>query len=186
MLLQRLREYTQRPDLPAAIRAPTLYGEAAVRYVLDLDGSGRLLNAEPIDTSDPSSPRTKRGQLRLVPQVQRSSGIKPLLLASNSEYSLGLPRDEAKKARVEACHRSYLELLDRCAATTKEPAVEAVRRFLNSDPVSHLRLPDDFDRGATITFVVDGVFPVDLPAVQAFWAAENDPDADPDRPAPVM
>ncbi len=97
MLLQRLREYSERLDLP-----PSLYNEAPVRYILELDAAGRLLNPEPVDTADPSSPRTKRGQRRLVPQVQRSSGVKPLLLADNAEYTLGLARDEAKWGRVNS------------------------------------------------------------------------------------
>src|SRR5690606_1581969 len=57
------------------------------------------------------------------------------------------------------------------------------RAFLHSEPVSQLRLPDDFDRGATIVFRVDGVYPTDLPAVQTFWAAENDPSR---NDAPIM
>ncbi len=48
MLLQRLKEYAdQRMSL-----APRLYTEAPVRYVIDLDAQGRLLNPEPIDTAD--------------------------------------------------------------------------------------------------------------------------------------
>jgi CRISPR-associated protein Csd1 len=38
-----------------------------------------------------------------------------------------------------------------------------------------LSLPADYNAGANVTFVVDGVFVVDLPAVQEFWAAENAP-----------
>lgn len=181
MLLQRLAEYSARLDLP-----PTLYSETPVRYVIELDAEGRLLNPEPVDTADPSTPRTRRGFRRPMPQVQRASSIKPLLLADNAEYTLGLARDPSKVERVAACHRAYLDLIGRCSATTREPAVETVGRFLTGDPLSGLKLPPDFDRGATITFRVDGVLPVDLPGVQAFWAAANDPDADPNRPAPVM
>ena len=181
MLLQRLVEYSARLDLP-----PALYSETPVRYVIELGADGRLLSPEPVDTADPASPRTKRGFRRPMPQVQRSSGIKPLLLANNAEYTLGLARDPSKAKRVAACHRAYLELLERCTANTDEPAVQAVLTFLSGDPLSHLRLPEGFDRNATITFRVDGVFPVDLPGVQSFWAAANDPDADSTRPAAIM
>jgi CRISPR-associated protein Csd1 len=181
MLLQRLNEYADRLDLP-----PTLYGESPVRYVVELTESGEAASRVPTDTTDPATPRTRRGVRRLVPQVQRTVSIKPLLLADNAEYTLGLPRDEAKAARVASAHAAYLDLLNRCAATTREPAVEAVRTFLQSDPLAQLDLPEDFDRGAILTFRVGDDFPVDLPAVQAFWAAENDPDATPDQPAPVM
>ena len=80
MLLQRLKEYADRLKLP-----PTLYGEGAVRYIIELDGTGRLLNRQPTDTADPANPRTRRGQRRHVPQVQRSSGIRPLLLADHAK-----------------------------------------------------------------------------------------------------
>lgn len=181
MLLQRLAEYAGRLDLP-----PTLYSETAVRYVLELDGSGRLLSPEPVDTADPSNPRTRRGLRRPMPQVQRSSGIKPLLLADNAEYTLGLPKQDSKPDRVAACHQAYLDLLRRCAQATREPAVEAVLHFLEGEPLPQLRLPLDFDSGAILTFRVDGTLPVDLPAVQAFWAAVNDPESDQSRPARVM
>ncbi len=179
MLLQRLKEYADlRLSLP-----PTLYNEAPVRYIFELDSSGRLLSGSPTDTADPASPRTRRGQRRPVPQVQRSSGVKPLLLASNAEYTLGLARERSKPDRVAVCHRAYLELLTHCVSDTHEPSVAAVHAFLTADPVSRLELPEDFDRGATITFRVDGVFPIDLPTVQGFWATENDPAQ---SSAPVM
>ncbi|MBI2952764.1 MAG: type I-C CRISPR-associated protein Cas8c/Csd1 [Chloroflexi bacterium] len=182
MLLQRLKEYAdERLSLP-----PPLYDESPVRYIIELDGSGRLLSREPIDTADPSSPATKRGQRRYMPQVQRTSGVKPLLLVGNAEYTLGLARPKSKPERVAACHRAYLDLIGRCANGTREPAVCAVLLFLQDDPASNISLPDDFARDAAITFRVDGAFPVDLPSVQAFWVRVNDPSVDPDRPAPSM
>lgn len=181
MLLQRLSEYADRMQLP-----PTLYSEAAVRYIVELDSTGRLLGGEPIDTSDPSNPRTKRGSRRLVPQVQRSSGVKPLLLADNAEYTLGLGKEKSKPDRTAACHRAYMELVDRCARDTGEAAVSAVKSFLANGSRSQLHIPDDFDPAATVTFRVDGVFPIDLPSVQAFWATINDPGAADGGPVRVM
>jgi len=183
MLLQRLVEYAQRPDFGLP---PTLYGEAPVRYIVELDGAGRPLNRRPTDTADPASHRTRRGLRRLVPHVQRAVGVRPLLLADNAEYTLGLPRAGSRPARVAACHDAYLRLLDRCAADGDEPAIAAVRAFLRDDPAARLDLPEDYDRGAAITFRVGEVFPVDLPSVQAFWAAENDPASGEGRAAPVM
>jgi CRISPR-associated protein Csd1 len=178
MLLQRLREYSESLDLP-----PTLYTEAPVRYIIELSSAGRLLNPRPTDTADSSSPRTKRGFRRLVPQVQRASGVKPLLLADKADYALGYAGVDGKPARVSQCHQAFLSLLDRCADETGEKSVDAVRQFLGSDPLSQLQLGEDFDAGAVLTFRVDGDFPVDLPSVQQFWAQENDPAA---KSAPVM
>lgn len=173
MLLQRLKEYAdRRMQLP-----PTLYTEAPVRYIIELDATGQLLSPRPVDTVDPANPRTKRGQRRLVPQVTRAVGIKPLLLADNAEYTLGLARETSKPERVAACHAAYLGVLERCAATTHELAIIAVQTFLQNAPTASLDLPDEFDRGATITFRVAGRFCVDLPSVQSFWAADNNPAA---------
>lgn len=171
MLLQRWKQYAEeRLALP-----PRLYDKAVIRYIVELDAKGRVLSPGPIDTADPSNRRTRRGQRFLMPQLQRASGIRPLLFASNAEYTFGLGREKSKPARVAACHAAYLDLVERCAAATAEPAIQAVWTFLQSGPVSHLALAEDFDRGAAITFRVDGAFPTELPSVQAFWAAEHDP-----------
>ncbi len=187
MLLQRLSEYGARQDAEPDL--PSLYSKTPVRYIINLDDDGLLLNPWPTDTANPKVAAEKRGVRRPMPQVTRSVNIKPLLLASNAEYTLGLARDPDKQQRVDACHEAYMALLDRCAARTGERSVAAVCTFLRADPVAQLDLGDDFDRSATMTFRVGikaAVFPTDLPEAQAFWAAANDPDADPDKPAPVM
>lgn len=191
MLLQRLSEYADRIGLP-----PTLYNETPIASIIDLDGgSGR---ATLISTLNPANLREKRGIRRLAPQIARAVGIKPLLLADNAEYTFGLPRPikpedtnaekEVKRlVRVADCHAQYMDILTRCATVTHEPAVETVRAFLTSpNSAAQLDLPDDFDRGGLITFRVDGVFPTDLPAVQAFWAAEHDPASSTTQPVKTM
>ncbi|HEU4328805.1 MAG TPA: type I-C CRISPR-associated protein Cas8c/Csd1 [Roseiflexaceae bacterium] len=179
MLLQRLKQYAdERMDMP-----PTLYSETPVRYIIELDSRGQPLSPVPTDTADPTSRSAKRGTPRKVPQVTRSVAITPLLLADKADYTLGIGGENAKPERVQACRNAYRELVERCAATTGEPEVQAVAAFLAGDPAARLELPADFDPGALITFSVDGVFPTDLPAVRAFWAAEHDPAA---RNATVM
>ena len=181
MLLQRLRDYASRLDLP-----PTLYAEGPVRYIVELSAGGRLLSPRPVDTGDPANARTRRGVRRNVPQIQRTSGIRPLLLADTSKYTFGLARDPDKQARADACHNAYLELVTRCAAETGELAAQAVVDFLAEEPTAQLDLVNDFDREAILTFRVDGVLPIDLPAVQAFWAREHDPTAADGADAQVM
>lgn len=171
MLLRRLTEYADnRMSMP-----PQLYSEAPVRYIIELDAAGRLLTPRLTDTADPSSPGTKRGQRYLVPNVTRTSGIRPLLLTDKAEYVLGLAKESAKPERTRNCHQAYRDLLARCAERTGEPAVRAVVAFLADEPTAKLQLPEEFDYGALISFRVDGVFPTDLPAVRTFWAAEHDP-----------
>ncbi|MCC6179716.1 MAG: type I-C CRISPR-associated protein Cas8c/Csd1 [Chloroflexi bacterium] len=178
MLLRRLVEYSERLDLP-----PSLYSETPIRYVVLLDSSGRALSRTPFDTADPASPATRRGVRRQAPQVARSVGIKPLLLADNAEYTFGLAREESRPERVRQCHAAYLALVDRCARTTGAPSIAAIQTFLEHDPLDVLELPEDFDAGALLTFQVEGEFPIDARSVQEFWAAENDPAA---RGAQVM
>lgn len=171
MLLKRLKEYADlRMDMP-----PVLYAEAPVRYIVELDAEGRLLSPRPTDTADTSNPKTKRGQRRLVPQIQRTVGIKPLLLADKADYTLGLGGQDAKPERVAACHTAYIDLLTRCAEQTQAPEVVAVLHFLRNTPAEQLELPDEFDNGALITFRVEDTFVADLPAVRAFWAAQHTP-----------
>ncbi len=170
MLLRRLVEYAGR--LP---EAPTLYVETPVRYLIELDGQGRLRNLRPTDTADPASPRTKRGQPHRVPRVQRTSAVKPLLLCDGADYTLGVAAEGKDPQRAAACHQSYRDLLDRCLAETQEPAVRAVRDFLANEPLGQLDLPEAFAGDALVTFLVDDQFVVDLPAVRAFWGRYNDP-----------
>lgn len=173
MLLQRLKDYADhRLELP-----PTLYRRKPARYIIELHPSGALLSPTPTDTADPGNRRTRRGEERMLPEVQRSSGINPLLLADKADYVLGYVEGDGNPTRVAACQAAFLDLLDRCAAATGEPSVEAVRTFLRAAPLTQLALPQDFDSGATMTFRVGDVFPTDLPAVQAFWAAEHDPES---------
>ena len=172
MMLNKLVEFDQRDETPA----PKLYAEGPLRYVIELGSDGKCHSRRPIDLSDPSTPRTRRGARRLLPQVQRTSGIRPLLLASPSDYTLGLPKNEEQANRAQRAHTAYVELVERCAAETEEPDVLAVLNFLKNDPLQNLDLQDDFDNGGIITFQVDGRYIIDNPAVQRFWAIVNEPE----------
>lgn len=174
MLLEKLREYEDRVSTGDV--APRLYRSKPIRYLVDLDSAGRPVTGELIDQADPSSPRTRRGTRRLAPEVQRASGIRPLLLADKADYVLGYVEPDAPQAKVrraKTAHSAFVEQAKRCSEATNEPAVRSAAQFLERRPLAELTLPEGFDPGATITFIVDGVLPIDLPAVQEFWAAEN-------------
>ena len=175
MLLERLIEYSDRLDL-----TPSLYAEGPVRYWINLDAQGRFLPPL-VDTADPSSPRTRRGQRRMLPQVVRSSGTRPLLLADKADYTLGFVEDEKRATRASARHEAYINLIQRCFEETQEPDVRAVLNFLRDDPANLVQPDESFDPSGIISFQVDGRTVIDNPAVQSFWATIND---DPD--APVM
>ncbi len=163
-MLPRLSEYADRlTDI-----APVGYLETPIRYVVDLDREGRFLGIT--DQAQGTSARERRGKQILAPTVVRTVGVKAKLLADIGEYALGIARDPAKQARVDRAHGAFAELVRECADATGEPTVAAVRSFLDAGVVIGDQLPADFDPGAVVTFRVDGVLPIDLPSVRAFWA----------------
>ena len=171
-MLQKLADYSERQE-----PRPSLYSEGPVRYWVNLDKEGGYLPPFS-DSADPSSPRTRRGQRRLLPQVQRAAGIRPLLLADKADYTLGYAADEKRAKRAAECHEAYLALVESCAAETEEPDVRAVLKFLLNDPLDQLQLDESFDPSGIMTFRVEDRIVIDNPAVQAYWASANaDPDA---------
>lgn len=174
MLLQRLLEYERRNSDETDDVVPPLYAEVAVGYTIELNRQGKFLGMRLL--GDPAAARTRAGLRRPMPQVQRSSGIKPLLFADKADYTLGYATPDAKAARVANCHAAYQELTARCLAATEHPDVAAVQAFLANQPLEHITLPNDFNAKAIIAFYVGGNFVTDLPAVQEFWASINKPD----------
>src|SRR5581483_5007441 len=145
------------------------------RYLIHLKSDGELATPLPTDTAEGTKGPASRGQPRLVPEVQRTVGIQPFVLADKADYVLGYAGPGSKPDRVRSCHEAFVDVVRRCAAETREQSVDAVLRFLEGDPLSCLQLGDGFDPSARITFEVEGVYPIDLPSVQSFWAAEHDP-----------
>lgn len=172
MLLEALREraLTQEDILPAG------YQHQAIRYIIRIDPAGRFIGIN--DTSDLTN--KSRGVQHPAPHIKRSSGVAPKILADSGEYVLGIARDDPKKPanpeRVGRQHESFMLLAETCADATCEPSVRAVVAFLHGDPPTREALGSDFDPSATITFRVsdpaspEGILPISLPAVQAFWA----------------
>jgi len=192
MLLQRLSDYFDQ--IPGT---PTLYTMKPIPYVIDLDSEGHLLNSEPIRTVGDGTKRgTDRGKLLLVPDVKRTVGIRPLLFADGADYTFGRgsPQEVVEKAgkdygkylvRTAQAHAAYLGIVDRCA-TSGDPVVGAVCRFLHDDPAAQLSFPEGYDWDGFVTFRVDGAFVVDQPAVRSFWAAEHAPKTEGEGAAHVM
>lgn len=164
MLMQRLVEHARRLSLP-----PPMYDKTPVRWIVDLDASGVLRGL----TQTTSGKKNDRGKELLAPTLVRSSGIKAKLLCDNAEYALGIPRDGSHSKRASQCHSAFVSLVQRCAAMTREPAVQAVVAFLVNLSSYNLEFPADFSPADVLTFRVDGHLPIDLPSVQHFWAAET-------------
>lgn len=173
MILTRLKEYADtrmNKDL-----TPEMYTKTLVRWLLVLSADG-----EPVGSvSQGNDPKANtRAEGSKVPYIERSSGIQPRLLVDNGEYVLGIGRTDSRPERVAECHRQFVDLVNHCAQETGEESVQAVARFLAEwDPETgrerlreEFRMREDFNPGDTLAFEIDGVFPVDLESVQAFWA----------------
>ncbi len=176
-LLSKLKEYhDERLDG----QLPPLYAYTPVASIVVLGSDGRVLSPRPISRVDSSTTRGKRGRDMAAPEVKRTSGTKPLLLADDSEYTLGRSRNPDKPDRARTRHTAYRALLDRCAIETEEPAVLAVRRFYERGGADQLDLGEDWDDALKITFEVifangERQRPIDLPTVQEFWLSVNAP-----------
>lgn len=183
MILQALHRYAER-NLSTP---PTLYVERNVRYFANLDGSGRLLGL--VHAGEPG-----RGLPTHTPRlpVNRSgSKPRPLLLADNAEYVLGVGREGSDPEKVTARHEAFKTLLDRFVEEDPPGAegsgVGAVLHFVRSLGPRPLRtlaqapggLPENFDPALLTTFVVDGQLCVGSRAAQTFWASEHDDDSSP-------
>lgn len=173
MILTRLKEYAEThmsEDL-----TPEMYTRTPVRWLLVINVDGEPVG---IVTQGGDTKANVRGERRIVPYAQRTSGIQPQLLVDNGEYVLGIGKSSSKPDRVDECHRQFVKLVDRCAEETEEESVRAVARFLAGwEPErgrdrlrEDFKMREDLNPGDTLAFEVDGVFPVDLESVQAFWA----------------
>lgn len=169
MLLQKLSDYFNRVE----DAAPPMYIKTPIRWLIDLDRSGKLLGF--VRTAGGGTGKKDRGKEFSVPHVGRSSGVRAKLLADNGEYVLGIARPKSKRERVRECHAAFVEQITKCAEATHEPAVQAVLKFLrNWNPTSG-RPSDDFDPGDVMTFRVDGELPSDFSSVRTYWASLASP-----------
>ncbi|WP_394796634.1 type I-C CRISPR-associated protein Cas8c/Csd1 [Armatimonas sp.] len=190
MILQRLyrdadtiMQQTGLGTLP-----PSMYVPKLLRWIVELSTDPRVPVAfTPLTGDDPK--KGERGLQRLLPDMKRTMGITPFLLADTPSYTLGLifaddlkGKDEAKeRARAAVKHTAFKALLAACVEKTGNADVAQIERFLESwNPES---LPDSFPKdmsGAhTVTFRVDGrALAVDDTLVRRFWAARGQAEDD--------
>lgn len=164
MLLERLRDYSHRLDLPTE-----MYDKMRIKWLIDLDLEGRFLD---FVQTEGTGKKNDRGKEYLAPHIGKTSGVKAKLLAENGEYVLGLARDPKKQERVARCHEAFVEQVRNCATTTKEPSVRAVLRFLGNLDLTKLPVPKDLNPAHNLTFRVEGTLPIALKSVQDYWASE--------------
>jgi len=162
MLLEKLSEYANRLDMP-----PSMYAKTYVKWYVTLDTNGHLQGFVRLTGS---GKKQDRGKEFIAPNLVRSSGIAPKVLADTGEYVLGIPREKSKAVRVADAHQQFKALTILCAEQTQEASLKAVNAFLDAWKPEAAVLPEGFDPGDVLTFRVDDVVPIELPSVQKFWA----------------
>lgn len=162
MLLQKLRDLTREPEVIAEIPRDG-YKKVRVRHKVRLDRSGQLLGV--VDLAEGPKPPGNRGIEMEVPNVLRTSKVRPILFADGPGYTFGLG-PSGKETRTEAAHLAYKVLAAECADKVNVPEVTAVVRFLSSGA-----FPASIDPAAhAICFEVEEKVVTDLPDVISFWA----------------
>jgi CRISPR-associated protein Csd1 len=165
MILARLKEYADtRMTLP-----PAMYRTQPVRWFINLTLEGGLEGFTPLGGTTKAD---KRGLNLTVPDLVRSSGIKPKLLADNGEYVLGIGREDADTKKVLERHQQFKALVALAAQETQEPSLKAVMIFLESwepDLEKVRLLAPGYEPADVMTFRVNDELPTDATSVQRFW-----------------
>lgn len=158
---------------------PVGYQRGRVRFLVDLDTDGQCLSI--VDTSPDETVRT-------IPEVGRTSGVKAFLACDNGQYVLGLPKRDGDKAKALNCHTAFLKRLNEAVTalaamdSSASKALGVIADFVSNrdhaigefrsrriafERDSKGELPE---ASARIAFTVDGIDPVELPAVRKWWA----------------
>jgi len=169
MLLRQLVDYAERLEREhPESKFPARYQPVGIRWIISLDRQGRLIAFD--RTTNGLEGKREAPKLFFAPSIVKAAGIKAKLLADNGEYVLGIRREDSPPEKVMKRHQAFAESVRMCAETTNLPEVWAVARFLDTLDSEALNLPEDLDPRDIITFSVEGVMPIDLPEVQAYWA----------------
>lgn len=172
MLLSALKEYAGRSkDQPDSL--PDFYDRQEVRYRIDLDADGNLLDFTPLVDPD----RPKRGMRLAIPYLKRTVGVVPFPV-DRGDYVLGIPatrkteEDQAKAAaRSPVVHAAYVALLADAAEETGLPALAAMRRFAEGyQPDNDTKRPEGFDASSFVVIYVDGALVTEDLVLQRWWA----------------
>jgi len=159
--------------------SPQGFQERAVRYFIAITDDGAFVTIQ--ETRDETR-KSSRGVDRLIPDMVRTSGIRPILLVDKASYVLGYRAADDLPGREVKEHEAFRNLIAECAEVTGEPALRSVVRFLEHLPDAPIEVPSDFDPEARITFRVLGnqpsEYPIDLASVRRFWASRLQPKID--------
>lgn len=175
MFVQALAEFADRA-LSQQL-GDVAFEEKGVQHLIELDQDGRFLNITERLAQD-ANPARKTARARAVPMlvprspVNRNAGLHPLLAVDDIKYVLGPGAWTESKDRKNHEERfgAFVSLLGQAAGETKDPALEACRKFYAApEEVERARQAlSDAKPGSMVALSVNG--PVVLrPAVQDYW-----------------
>jgi CRISPR-associated protein Csd1 len=123
--------------------------------------------------------KADKNDQRTIPDISRSSGVKPILLTDKAEYVFQLDKEgatEKNKKRTEQCHEAYMNLLKECCKTTNS---EQINRVIEAIQSRSWTLPNEMKPSDIVLIRLDiDTFPHEEPSVRAFWAQKVTPEAD--------
>lgn len=150
MYVQRLIEFSEKN--PEQLPAPG-YTEKKIQWVVDIEESG--LNILPLDNISMS-----------VPDVGRSSNIRPILLADKPDYIFGFYENERNKERAQERQQAFINLLEEYVEDTSDEDVKLLIHYLKNKE----KINADFRIGDFIVFrTSDELYLHEKQEVIDFW-----------------
>lgn len=155
MYLQRLVEFA---EIHENLFPPLGYKRKRYDWIVDVvDEEFHFIPAE-------------RGDTRELPDVTRSSGTVPILLADKADYVFGFVPEGASERvekRASERHQAYLSLLKKCAESTKDSSITQILSLLKQ-PISNL--PENIKESDFCIFRTNiDEFPHENRKIQSFW-----------------
>ena len=156
MLIQRLVEWGRGKTF--------LYDDSPFRYGVDVAAPSRLL-----DLTVDGQPLRKN-----APRMGRN-GCKPFALSDTGEYTFGTAMKTEERA--SEYNHAYIQQTQSLADAISHPGLLAAVRFLSDwrDGKRSFVLPDEYDPGARVALLYNGVFLFELPEVVAWWQTQMTP-----------
>lgn len=157
MILQSLTDYYQRKVRAEPGSLPEVGWEnKAIDFLLVLDSQGRLCEIK--DLRDGIGNRKMGRNCRVPHSVKRAANISANFLWDNSIYVLGHnARDDQERAIK--CHAEFVKVIG-ARAPKDHPAIVAVQRFLENDPLkaaqAHPRWTEIAETTGNLTFGFEG------------------------------
>lgn len=122
--------------------------------------------------------KAARGDMRVLPDIARSSGIKSILLSDRADYVFGFSEkgaNETRKDRAKKRHEAYLSLLKGCIKETQNNLVVQVYNLLQK-PID--KFPENVKEDDYFVFRVEGKFVHEQEDIKLFWKNHLTPTVD--------